>query len=86
MRFKGMNKATGTRRRSVVSSSYRVRVAPVPTVVDEEDAPVADAFIISIRFPREAAETSAGHVPVVTGAGVARILVGSTTVRGVPLC
>ena len=74
------------KKRSVIDPSYRVRIAPVPVVLDERGKPVADAFIVSIHFPRETRGTLAGHVPVVTGAGVARILVGSTTIRGVPLC
>ena len=80
-----MNKP-GVTKRSIISPSYRVRIAPVPVVIDEQGEPVADAVVVSIRFQRETKDTSAGHVPVVIGAGVARILVGRTTIRGVPLC
>ena len=76
----------GPRRRSVIDTSYRVRLVPIPVMIDEQGKLVADAFVVSIRFPREMSSTLAGHVPVVIGAGVASILVGRTTVRGVPLC
>ena len=74
------------KKRSVIDPFYRVRIAPAPVVLDEQGELVADAFIVSIRFPRETKDTLAGRVPVVTGAGVARILVGNATIRGVPLC
>jgi hypothetical protein len=74
------------RRRSIANPGYRVRIFPNPVVIDRDDRPVADAFVVAIRFPRTRTGTSAGHVPVVKGAGEARILVGDATIRGVPLC
>ncbi len=65
---------------------YRVQIAPVPIVIDEKGEPISDAFVVAIRFRREMTATSAGHLPVVTGAGIAKILVGNTVIRGVPLC
>lgn len=84
--LRNMIPAVVTRKRSIANPGYRVRVCPRPVVIDRKGKPVADAFIVAIHFPRALTATSAGHVPVVTGAGDARILVGDATIRGVPLC
>ncbi len=73
-------------RRPVKDVRYRVKVLPYPIVVDAAGMPVSDAHVVSIRFPRTITSTSAGQVPVISGRGVARIVVGKTAVRGVPLC
>ena len=81
-----MARPAAIRKRSIANPGYRVRIFPTPLVIDRQGTPVADAFIVAIHFPRAVTATSAGHVPVVTGAGNARILVGNATIRGVPLC
>ena len=65
---------------------YRVQVAPVPIVIDEKGEPILDAFIVAIHFPRRMTATELGQLPVVIGAGAAKILVGDAMIRGVPLC
>lgn len=69
-----------------VPPPYRVRVAPLPVVIDEHGEAVAEARILEIVFPGETIETPGGRMPVLVGAGVAKILVGAITIRGVPLC
>jgi len=65
---------------------YRVQVAPVPTVIDEKGEPILDAFIVAIHFPRRMTATELGQLPVLIGAGAAKILVGDAVIRSVPLC
>lgn len=65
---------------------YRVRVAPLPVVIDEHGEAVEGAQILEIVFPGETVETLVGRMPILIGAGVAKILVGAITIRGVPLC
>ena len=67
-------------------TGYRVQVSPTPTVIDNEGEPVSDAYVVSIQFQRKVTTTLAGHLPVVSGAGAAKILVRNTRIRGVPLC
>lgn len=74
------------RRRSITDLGYRVRIFPAPVVIDEQGRSVADAFVVSIRLPRETTDTLAGRVAAVTGADVAKILVRGTAIRRVPLC
>ena len=65
---------------------YRVQLVPQPIVVDVDGAPVADSHVVEIAFPGDAVETVLGRVNTIVGPGLAKILVGDTTVRGVPLC
>ena len=81
-----MIKSAGALRSSAVSSDYRVRIAPVPTVIDAEGLPVDQAQVLEISFPGETIDTPIGRANVIVGAGVAKIMVGDATIRGVPLC
>ena len=67
-------------------SSYRVRLTPLPTVIDDDDQAIAGTHVVEIVFPGQTIETRLGPVNTIIGAGVAKILVGETTIRGVPLC
>lgn len=81
-----MNKPVGALHSAATPTAYRVRIAPVPTVVDLEGALVQKSRILEITFPGETVDTSSGPRNVVVGAGVAKILVGDITIRGVSLC
>ncbi|MET3762083.1 hypothetical protein [Sphingomonas sp. UYEF23] len=66
--------------------SYRVQLIPRPIVIDTAGLPVANSHVVEITFPGDAIETMQGWVNTIIGPGVAKILVGDATVRGVPLC
>ena len=76
----------GTDTLTTANPRYRVQVAPVPAVIDEKGEPILDAFIVAIHFPRRMTATRLGQLPVVIGAGLAKILVGDAVIRSVPLC
>ncbi len=65
---------------------FRVRIAPLPVVVDPEGEVVAGTRVLEILFPGDFNDTPTGRVKVIVGPGVAKISVGGETVRGVPLC
>lgn len=65
---------------------YRVKLVPRPHVLDSDGLPVANAHVVKIIFPGDAIETSLGRMNTIVGPGIAKILVGETTIRGVPLC
>jgi hypothetical protein len=65
---------------------YRVQLVPQPIVIDADGLPVANSHVVEITFPGDTIETAMGRVNTIVGAGVAKILVGDVTVRGVPLC
>jgi len=65
---------------------YRVQLVPQPIVIDADRLPVANSHVVEITFPGDAIETALGRVNTIVGPGVAKILVGDTTIRGVPLC
>ena len=65
---------------------YRVQLVPQPIVIDADGLPVANSHVVEITFPGDAIETAMGRVNTIVGAGVAKIIVGDGTVRGVPLC
>lgn len=65
---------------------YRVRIVPVPTVIDADGEPVADTRVLEIIFPGDSIDTPTGRVNFIVGAGVAKISVAGETIRGVPLC
>ena len=67
-------------------SFYRVRLTPLPTVIDADGLTVTGAHVVEIVFPGQLIETQLGPVNTIVGAGVAKIIVGETTIRGVPLC
>ena len=63
-----------------------MQLVPQLRVLDGEGEPVAHGHVIEITFPGAAIETLHGRVNTIVGAGVAKIMVGDTTLRGVPLC
>jgi hypothetical protein len=65
---------------------YRVQLVPQPIVIDADGLPVPNSHVVEITFPGDAIETAMGRVNTIVGAGLAKIIVGDTTVRGVPLC
>ena len=65
---------------------YRIQLVPQPIVIDADGLPVANSHVVEITFPGDAIETALGRVNTIVGPGVAKILVGDTTIRGVPLC
>ena len=65
---------------------YRVQLVPQPIVIDADGLPVANSHVVEITFPGDAIEAALGRVNTIVGPGVAKILVGDTTIRGVPLC
>jgi hypothetical protein len=66
--------------------SYRVQLVPQPIVIDADGLPVPNSHVVEITFPGDTIETALGSVNTIVGAGVAKIVVGDATVRGVPLC
>ena len=81
-----MNKPAVALRSNAVASDYRVRIAPVPTVIDPEGLPVDQGQVLEISFPGDPIDTPIGRSNVVVGAGVAKIMVDDATIQGVPLC
>jgi hypothetical protein len=71
--------------RGVTTLSYRVQLVPRPIVIDRDGLPVRNSHVIDIVFPGDTTETILGRVNTIVGPGVAKILVGDTTIRGVPL-
>ncbi len=65
---------------------YRVQLVPQPIVIDADGLPVANSHVVEITFPGDAIETALGRVNTIVGPGVAKILVGDATIRGIPLC
>ena len=66
--------------------SYRFQLVPQPIVIDADGLPVANSHVVEITFPGDAIETALGRMNTIVGAGLAKIIVGDATVRGVPLC
>lgn len=65
---------------------YRVQLFPRPIVIDGNGLPVRPSHVIDIVFPTDTTETTLGRVNTIIGPGVAKIIVGDTTIRGVSLC
>jgi hypothetical protein len=65
---------------------YRVQLLPRPIVINADGLPVPNSHIIEIVFPGDAIETVLGRVNTIVGPGVAKILVGDATIRGISLC
>lgn len=55
-------------------------------VIDADGLPVSNSHVVEITFPGDTIETMLGRVNTIVGSGVAKILVGDVTIRGVPLC
>lgn len=66
--------------------AYRVQLLPKPVVIDDNGLAVPNSHVVEVAFPGETIETALGPVNTIVGAGVAKIIVGDTTVRGVRLC
>lgn len=66
--------------------TYRVQLVPFPAVIDADGLPVAHCHVVEIVFPGDTVETALGPINRIVGPGVAKILVGDATIRGVPLC
>jgi len=65
---------------------YRVQLVPQPIVIDADGLPVPNSHVVEITFPGDAIETIVGRVNTIVGPGVAKVIVGEATIRGVPLC
>ena len=65
---------------------YRVQISPSPIFMDEAGVPVPNSHVLDITFPGSAIETFMGRTETIVGNGIAKILVGDTVIRGVPLC
>jgi len=65
---------------------YRVQLVPQPIVIYADGLPVDNSHVVEITFPGDAIETALGRVNTIVGPGIAKVLVGDTTIRGVPLC
>jgi hypothetical protein len=65
---------------------YRVQLVPQPIVIDANGLPVSNSHVVEITFPGDVIETSLGSVNTIVGPGVAKVIVGDATIRGVSLC
>lgn len=66
--------------------TYRVRIAPTPTVIDDNDTPVIGARVLEIIFPGDTIDTAAGRINIIVGAGTAKIMLAGKILRSIPLC
>jgi hypothetical protein len=55
-------------------------------VIDAEGMPVPNSYVVEITFSGDTIETMLGPVNTIVGPGAAKIIVGETRIRGVPLC
>ncbi|WP_332908842.1 hypothetical protein [Sphingomonas mollis] len=54
-------------------------------MIDADGLPVPNSHVIEITFPVEPIDTAIGKVNTIVGPGIAKIIVGETTYRGVQL-
>ncbi len=66
--------------------SYRVRIVPSPTIIDDDDAPVIGARVLEIIFPGDTVDTGSGRLNIIVGAGTAKIMVAGKILRSILLC
>lgn len=78
-----MSRPTGADRQAGV---YRVKLVPYPMVIDADGTPVPNSHVVEITFPGDTIETMLGSVNTIVGPGAAKVIVGETRIRGVPLC
>ena len=77
---------TMTLDREISPLPYRVQLVPRPIMIDAEGLPVANSHVVEIVFPGDRIETMLGLVNTIVGPGAAKVIVGETRIRGVPLC
>jgi len=68
------------------ANGYRVKLVPSPMVIDAAGVPVPNSHVVEITFPGDTIETMLGQVNTIVGPGAAKVIVGETRIRGVPLC
>ena len=66
--------------------TYRVQITPLPIISATDGLPVPNSHVVEISFPGDTIETMLGRVNTIVGPGIAKIIVGDTTIRGVALC
>lgn len=66
--------------------AYRVQLLPQPIVIDDDGLPVPNSHVVNVLFPEDVIETMMGRITTIVGPGVAKIIVGDVTCRGIPLC
>jgi len=66
--------------------SYRVQLIPQPIIIDANGRSVPNSHVVEITFPGDAIETIVGRVNTIIGPGLAKVIVGDATIRGIPLC
>lgn len=75
-----------TARNQTESAIYRVKLTPLPMVIDADNQPVPNSHVVEINFPGDVIETALGKVNTIVGPGLAKIIVDDTTFRGVAIC
>lgn len=78
-----MSRPTGT---GSPANGYRVKLVPSLMVIDADGVPVPNSHVVEITFPGDTIETMLGPVNTIVGPGAAKVIVGETRIRGVPLC
>jgi hypothetical protein len=63
-----------------------VQLLPRPIVVDDDGISVPNSYVVDIVFSEKAIETLMSTVDTIVGPGVAKIIVGDVTYRGILLC
>jgi len=82
----GRTSASKARMPTAAPPIFQVKLVPQPIVIDANGLPVSNAHVVEIVFPGDVIETNLGKVNTIVGPGVAKVIVGEVTYRGVPLC